>query len=411
MTNNGTKNKRQSSTDDEDQYDQQEQAVSSAPTRSLLSPHRVPIDLLLAGWNRLESVPRWMMERTLGFVVPTLQQHHHHSHSSNTSSMVRRVLEQHESSDEFNSLQVLKQKYAKEIRANAELQSMQKQIRALKQQLQQQRTQREKLEKKQAAWRDKEQKQLEHSTSKLHHALAQALGNNKTQYGKALSRAGNRKARTSTSASIVKKTVSKAAKAAADTLIAPEQPLTSEERDRIELETTILKTMHITMIFQNQCDITSTNSKQITSALKRERALLDTQQAQVAMMQMVLDGTQRALHDIYPEVILRQECLLDRLMSTSSKSSWMTPSIPRLIAPPPQQQLGVRTRSDGISDLGESIRPEPHDTTSSVGDYESIGSNNNCHQPMMYYGGGGPPVLTTVQALQQHTLQHMALAS
>ena len=103
----------------------------------------------------------------------------------------------------------------------------------------------------------------------------------------------------------------------------------------------------------------------------------------------------------------------------------MTPqlSIPRLIAPEQRAVLVAAAISsghhhsihsigtDGISDLGESIQ-EPVEETSSVGDYEGSLLGGSCqHQPMMYYGGGATPVITTVQALQQQTLQHMALAN
>ena len=145
------------------------------------------------------------------------------------------------------------------------------------------------------------------------------------------------------------------------------------------------------MIYQNQCDIAESSSKEVSSALKRERALLDTQQAEVLMMQMILDGTQRALQDLYPDIVLRQDMLLERIRQQSTRQLQSSHSIPRLIAQPiePLQRPDVKS-VDGISDLGDSMLGSDADGGSSVG--------GSCHQ-----GHGIPPVFTSVQALQQQS--------
>ena len=507
--NSNNNNRKRGSTINEDETDPSpSSAASTRPSHRIpLLVHPLPIHLLPAGWNRLESVPRLMMERTLGVVLPTVVHQHQHQ-QRHASAMVQQVLWEQQDHDYnnnnmmmmFEDMETLKIKYAKAIRNNGEIQSVQKQIRGLRQQLQQQRNLRERLEKKHAMSRDKEQKQLQHVTLKLHHALEQMSNNNNNNsssknrgcYHKALSttRVGTKSKRTSTASSSNTNTTSTTTSTTATTTAASMvhsiatspmtlmaaasaalptpsaltlmttttvQPLSPEEQEAWTLETDILKTMHYTMVYQNQCDLLEASSKHIISSLKRERAVLDTQQAETTMIQMVLDGTQRAMQDLYQEIVLRQEILLERILQPSSErplfldrqdsSSNNSSSIPRLIAPtqlhsvllqrrrpPPQRQQATASSSnpfvlgshrdfvgfpsDGISDLGDSINRGGGLSADSMTDISS--SNNsigdasfhNLHDPNsssqgLYYAAG-PPVFTSVQALQQQTLQNMA---
>jgi hypothetical protein len=328
---------------------------------------------------------------------------------------------------------------------------LQKQLRVLKQQLQQQRIQRERLEKKHATLRDKEQKQLEYSTHKLHQTLdlltlssnGSGSHNNKTvksnYYHKALSRLGTKAQRTTsnsssnattTAASVVHTiatspmTLAAYATSSSSSALTMQQ-FTPEEKEAMMLETNILRTMHYTMICQNQCDLVEASSKQVTSALKRERALLDTQQAEMTVIQMILDGTQRALQDLYPEIVLRQEILLERILQRYPRRQSLldhngSHDIPRLIVPSSLMMHPllrsstssiVLMASDGISDLGDSIFRGSF--AESMTDGSSIGDasfhNNPYHSSHgVHYYAAGPPVFTSVHALQQHTLQNMA---
>ena len=499
----------------------QQQAVSKRSTNSSSSSgfnH-----LFSSGWTRLEAMPRWMIKNTMELVVPVYNfhsktKHHHHHHSST----VQRVLRDCDSTnaalplDEYD-VTILKQKYAKDIKADTTTQALSKQIRQLKQQLAQQRSQREKLERKQSGAREKEQKQLDQYRLKLKLALESTISSSKHRrdYSKALLRANNRKLlRTHSSGAPTSKSTAPASAilqkmkfssyASGTASIVGMKPMTTSassslgpvEQEALSMETSLLRNMHRTLATQNQCDVAQKYAAELTSSLKRIRAGLDNEQAQTAMYQMILTGTERALASLYPELVALQErmirskttatmidppngdtcktgralLLLDQKqkhnnisISTLGAESSMNSSIPRVIVESQpkqhqqrqqqrqqqqqQQQGGPKssqasttssvssfsehntrrrsfvstTRSDGVSDLGESLGDvvvaaaavagsgyKCHGSIGEEGEEEedSIGTSTHLRNAIFVPPGG--PVFASVEALQQETLQHRA---
>lgn len=329
-----------------------------------------PLQLTHQILSKLEAIPRRVIHLTLG-------------HPS--SATVQRVLQQQQEDD---NLEALQQKYAKEIRADAEIQSIQKQIRAMRQQIQQQRQQRERLERKQASQREREQKLLEQQSLKLKSALLED-NKNRRDYSRAISRASNRRhslTNISGSTSLYKLLLASSS--------------SSAEKETFQLETSILKSMHRTLVLENQSMLVQEHGNLLESSLKRERAIIAEDQAHLDMLGMVLDGTQRAMAGLYPEIAARQEGLLvkwcRKRVQAAPKSSTTTTTTPEI---PPQLVLhNLRigkakcVPADGISDLGESLIAD------------SVEENVE-----FYYGQRrGAPVFTSVHALQQSTLQQMA---
>ena len=391
-------------------------------------------------------------------------------------------------------MDILKEKYAKDIKADAATQSLQKQIRQLKQQLAQQRSQREKAERKHASTREKEQKQLEQYRLKLRLALEQTISKHRREYSKALLRAGNRKLKRSISGGAgnpsmpVNAASALLSKLSSAATIMTEKPSSwgPAEQEALSLETSILRSLHRTLALQNQCDVAQKYASQLTSCLKRTRAGLDHERAELSRYQMVLDGTERAWSVLYPELVAQQEGLIAKITActtgkgeeTSCKTgrallwldhqqqqqqqnisistlgggdSSMNSSIPRVIVPSiptprrrqqqqqqqQQQQCSipssngnsrnptstnnhtrmsfVSTRSDGISDLGESLADVAAAAgysvvgdTASVGESSTRSSGASTHRHNYLFVPPGGPVFTSVEALQQQTLQHLA---
>ena len=417
----------------------QQQAVSKRSANSSSSGGGNSFNhLFSSGWTRLEAMPRWMIKNTMELVIPVYNFHHktkpHHHHSAT----VQRVLRDCDSTnaelplDEYYDMTLLSKKYAKDIKADSTTQALSKQIRQLKQQLAQQRSQREKLERKQSSAREKEQKQLDQYRLKLKLALTNSSSKHRRDYSKAFLRANNRKLQRSLSAgaSSTRSTAPASALlklssyASGTASIVGMKPVTASssstslgpvEHEALSMETSLLRAMHRTLVTQNQCDVAQKYAAELTSHLKRIRAGLGNEQAQTTMYQMILTGTERALAVLYPELVTLQEhiirsqttaldpnddtcktgralLLLDQKqkhsnisISTLGAESSMNSSIPRVIVEPQQkqrqrQQQAARpkssqastssssfsdhhtrrsfvstTRSDGVSDLGESL--------------------------------------------------------
>lgn len=358
--------------------------TTTGTSRGNTSSGSIPLNLqlLAAGWTRLEAVQRWVFERTLEYLP------HPHYQTHYNSSMVQRVLKDVE-------IEELEQKYSKEIKADGEIQALQKQIRALKTQLQQERKERERLEKRRSAMREREQKQLDVQQIKLRQALESTTIKNRREYGKALMRVSNRKAKRSSGSSLYNK-LSQPITTMTTSMTNSTPPFSKEEKEAVALEATILRNMHRTLAYQNQCDVAQKYQKEISSSLKRSRARLDNQQAEVAMFQMILEGSCQALAGLYPEITRSQESLIAKL--NNGKTIKPRRSIPRVIVPRSEnQKRSSFTRSSdrsitSISDLGESV-----ETDSTQGEVPRPFGRKQCY-----------PVFTSVEQLQKRTLQHLA---
>jgi hypothetical protein len=183
---------------------------------------------------------------------------------------------------------------------------------------------------------------------------------------------------------------------------------TKLEKEALTLETTILRNLHHTFVYQNQYDVAQKYETQIMSALKRSRAQLDQENAEIAMYQMVLEGTNHALAGLYPEIISKQESIIQTCLQCQKGTVLPRRSIPRIIVPSTVSQQRLQhlhnkrcsfssTNSSGghnysISDLGESV-----ETDSTKDDLVQLPPRR-----------GRYPVFTSAETLQQQTLQHLA---
>lgn len=305
-----------------------------------------------------------------------------------SSSEVQRLLQQ---DGNTMALLALQQKYSREIKQDPEIIALNEQIQFTKNQIQQQRVQQQQLQREQFELHQ-QQVFVNEQTIILKQALAEIIHfddieepNNKQkamkkEYSKTISKAtANNKTPTPGMYTLG---------------AAQKSNNRSQEKEAAALEAWILQKMHHQMCMQNQSSLAQKNTLILKSNLMMAKRELDNDYAQGLQYLMVLEGTENALSDMYPDIVLRQELLIERMQNKDTRPK-ANGEVPQLILSPQAMTLkrkGRRpsgTQSDGISDLGESL----------------MNGENQYTEREEYHP---PATMTTVESLQQSTLNEMA---
>lgn len=338
-----------------------------------------------------------------------------------SSSTAQKILQ--ESDDTTTALQALQQKYAREIKFDPEINELKQQIYNLQTKLQHQQNQKNELY-KQNVQLQIDQVHVNDQERKLKLLLGELVqedagmddGSNRSNntvfsnkkksrkilYTKAIQKAtANNKKPSPNMYNLSNNSSTNSS--------SPSKASRKTEKEALEIETNILKMMHYQMALQNQSSLAQKHTLIVKSMLTRNKTHLDNEYAEKLQFHMKLEGTLNALTDLYPDIVLRQDYILDKYLvqnspynkkrksNGNSKSSLNTngstdgEEIPSLILSPgalklKQEKRPSVTKSDGVSELGESL----------------INGSSGKEQVREEYRP--PATMTTVHSLQQSTI-------
>lgn len=207
---------------------------------------------------------------------------------------VQAVEVQVQSNQERQELEMYHEKYKDEIKADPQIQALQKKIRKITKNLKVQRLNGDRLEKRNTFWRTKEQTELNSKTNRLSKAIWTFSNSsmNSHEYAKAMMRA---------SARLKKRGVN-----------------VHKSEKALAMEAAVLRNMHRMLCIQKQYAMSRRATNDVSSFMKRCKGWLDNKLADGEMGIMVLEATSQGMAITYQDTVDAQEAIIPKFQDPAN---------------------------------------------------------------------------------------------